>query len=992
MTIIFEKNTLEALDVPFVELYMLRYTNSNTLLLSEVDEYLLDSRPDWVVHRLIRERPPQSVLKLPAGYEGGKCLLLDNLRKAAESPGSSIEWTVFGFVAFWMLRLKEKEDRSWYVRMPQRLSKEPIPDNDRINRKDLESILSWMKIRQGEFEKTISISTKISLKSRHEKKLSQGNIINIEKLILLALGKIAIFFVSLILKKVDFKNQDDEDVRETFSSILNYLSAANGGWRPGEVIFLTGLKHHRNKFKDNIFYSCYLPFTAFDYCDLLAAATGTFAKITNGLLDNRVRMFIGLTSIQHREWLFFKAQRSNKDKSDAAGRLIVTIDRIFIMAINSRHIVLAGSLAARYLAIGNFLGWKGMMSIRLKHAKLMKSIAKMSGCIVQGDAEELNFSDEYAKYNKQDRIYSCNSEEYQEMLRALLKQPTDVIPSTTSALLNAGEEDDNLIKVVATLGISHDQLNAKYDLFNILRIAHTCLTPGNGKSSEDLNRLLDANHSIFNLFIEASHVGGIVLLSKHLFDKNKFDSSVLNSAQNVVKFSELLVYWLERPYMADIKARSEWQRQLWQVYLALNKQEKEKLNLDDKLLIYSAISNVTAASMKELRKTHADQLEKTIYEEWDSSNSPIRDAYARTYLRVSTDDLCNIFNNYEERGQVKTAFVQMILTPDGKDLMLLVTRKCGNTIEYREGDISFTKCRHQDYQYDSWNDLTKAAVLHSYFDNETGNLHGLNTSPLGHPSISALWQCVKQLILNVGFERMPDHLCISPDPELASIPWQLIAMKEADQPDDYPLITLVHGLRWVYMSSRESADATPQRTCNKGIYAWISSSPTPKEGTDIRGEVKEKFFRVDNNCPTLIDQDGISLSVVFGHGAIVDDEPLANVEAIENLEEWNYVRGSRICVLLSCETGAGMPGALGDFLSISHKLCRNSRAVLLPPVRVSHIATQVLSGVFHQAINESLIKDTWEIQEVYKEAIRQHPGVALFSLWGLSYEPLVRKS
>lgn len=141
----------------------------------------------------------------------------------------------------------------------------------------------------------------------------------------------------------------------------------------------------------------------------------------------------------------------------------------------------------------------------------------------------------------------------------------------------------------------------------------------------------------------------------------------------------------------------------------------------------------------------------------------------------------------------------------------------------------------------------------------------------------------------------------------------------------------------------------------------------------------------------MTDRPGVSLSVVFGHGEKTEEKLRAQTEAVRDPQDWDDVRDSKICVLLSCCTGTGKPGALGDYVSISHKLSRTSKVLIAPPVEVPHTAVLTLATVFNEAFDSSLDSRPWRIQEVYREAIRRDPAVALFSLWGLGYEPLVWK-
>jgi hypothetical protein len=314
-------------------------------------------------------------------------------------------------------------------------------------------------------------------------------------------------------------------------------------------------------------------------------------------------------------------------------------------------------------------------------------------------------------------------------------------------------------------------------------------------------------------------------------------------------------------------------------------------------------------------------------------------------------------------------------------------------------DISFISEPHLGLPYASWNDISAQVIEHDYyFNNETQRLHDYSEFPLGQRSVHELWQQIMAILSEIGAgASLPEHIWIAPDGGLANIPWQLVAMNEALHPDEFPIVTLVHGLRWIYLSAHESEvgahepeeSVEPQRFHDRGIQAWISKAPTPSPDIDIRDDVKAAFFGADNDHPTMTDHRGVSLSVVFGHGEITEEKLIAQTEAVRDPQDWDDVRDSRICVLLSCYTGTGKPGALGDYVSISHKLSRTSKVLIAPPVEVPHTAVLILATVFREAFDSSLDGRPWRIQEIYREAIRRDSAVALFSLWGLGYEPLV---
>lgn len=444
--------------------------------------------------------------------------------------------------------------------------------------------------------------------------------------------------------------------------------------------------------------------------------------------------------------------------------------------------------------------------------------------------------------------------------------------------------------------------------------------------------------------------------------------------------------------MADMEVRSSWQRQLRRIYASLPEAEKRRLSLEDRLLVFSAVSHVTAAALKSLGETEADQMEQTIYEEANESDSSFRGAGTRSVLRVYEDELVEILKQQEHRGQCQTAFVQIVLSQDTKLATILVVRRLNDTLVWQEEDLAFSPGIHQGVDYRCWRDISTEVVNHDYFNNLTGLLHNYEVSPLGQPSIGLLWRRIVEIVLDMGRRGMPDHIWIAPDGILASIPWQVVAANEAKDRIT-PVVTMVHGLRWVYLSVHAPEDSPAfQRYHDRGIQAWVAESPTPRPDLDIRDEVQAAFFGADNDSPAKKDEPGVSLSVVFGHGTMPDESPIPANEAVRRPDDWHDVRDSRICVLLSCYTGMGRPGALGDYVSISHKLSRSCKALIAPPVEVPHTAVLTLAGVFNEALTDSLSCRAWQIQEVYQEAVRRDPAVALFSLWGVGYEPLVWKS
>jgi hypothetical protein len=811
------------------------------------------------------------------------------------------------------------------------------------------------------------------------------DLIYTEQLLLLGLGEISIYLLAAVVGDVDDKYE-----RDTLRDLQTFLSNANGTWRFGQPIYVQNLQHYRTGYRQNRFASCFLPFNSFDYGDWIACALSVLARRLR-FSSASLKLLLSLSAIGQREWLY---QRAMGDKR-AEGRLLrITLDHAFTYARKAAgRMMIAGGLAARYLAVGNKIGWSAEGDERtiFGRARIYKALAKMSGCVVDGTAADLDFSELYAESKSEELELGETSQHYRRLLkraRADRNVASSDRQQNASDLALVNDEDLNAIALALRWEPLDVQLRSRW--LDILRITSTCLTPGQSRG-EDLEALLSAQEHVFRAFRDASIVSGLAALAQQLRVNARSQGSVFARAAHVVDFADLLLRWLERPYMADLNVRASWQRELWATYAALSAKEKSSLSLNDKLLILAAVSHVTAAALKSLGETQADDLEQTVYEEWDHSDQPFSQARAMSDLRVTHDNLYAALERQEFRGHCRSAFVQIVVSPDGsRATALLVVMSCGSALTSSEVEIEFVPGTHGDLHYGTWKDVSAEVVAHDYFSPEGGVLHDYRLSPLGHPSVHHLWETIIDSVKQINAGYIPGHIWLAPDGVLASVPWQLVAAHEASTASNFPVIVLVLGLRWIVLSSHISDEASKTVDFHdRGIQAWISAAPTPRADLDIRTDIKSAFFGADVDSPAMSNKPGVSLSVVFGHGEIVEGEALAKSEAVKNPEDWYDVRESRICLLLSCYTGVGKPGALGDYVSISHKLCRTSKALIAPAVEVPHTAALTLAQVFNQAFVENERGRSWTVQDIYREGIRRDPAVSLFSLWGLGYEPLV---
>lgn len=993
MSKIHGRNNPEALNVPLPEIYVLRRSQSNTTPIEQVDTHLID-RPDWTTYRLLRERQPNSVLALPAQVGGGSELLMSCLRKATDS-SDHIKWTVYGLVAFALLNFSRVDPPLRYVRVPQKLGDERIPDGDRLLPEHFQAILEWMQLRQAEFLTQIHTDIEQPLKAIGGRKFPKETIVPVEKILLVVLGKIAVLAAT-----TQFGFPQTELAEHAIFDIRTLLNTATGGWWPGDIVQVQNLQHYRTDYRDNYFSSCFLPFDSVAYCDWFANAFIKLAYATKDSLDDHVRLLLSISGVQHREWLFSK--NNTRSRPLAASQLMMSLDRAFPSAMKCQHLMLAGGLAARYLSVGNWHGWHNATKERLSYATQAKQLALLCGCIVEGEALIRDFAAELQSYDSQ--TFWLFNPDYRRRHEIAVAASRETKRDREAALVASGsssaaQNEESIICIADAIGVplplaSNIVENSIEVLDSALRVLRCADLEQDG-----VVRLLAISSQVFEAFMRFSLVGGVAALVQALLRADATRKSPFLYAQNVVRYAELLIYSLERPYMADINARAEWQNQLWLAYTALSVPEKRKLPLRSKLCIYTAISNISAAAMKSVGAWYADQLEDTLYAEADYLELPTYHVRTRALLRVRARHLLEVLSRYETRMRCVTLFVQFVLTPDARSCSILAVRRVGERLLHRESSLDFPAEEHCRERYESWNDISANVWQHEYFSNVSGNLLPFENSPLGHRAILLLWNRVEEMVSGLLNSRLSDtqvNLCIAPDAAIGNIPWQLIA-SHLTRVLPFPSVTLVHGLRWIYASAHEPGSTSESRSTFKryhtrGIHAWIAPTPTPRSNLDLRPEISQSFFGATNKHPALEDQSGLSLSVVFGHGAVDEGKPLASTQAFDGENEWEEVRNSRICILLSCYTGSGLRGGLGDYLSISHKLCRTAKAVLLPAVAVPNTAITTLSKVFHLAIVNSLAGQSWTIQDVYQEALRRDPSIALFSLWGLGYEPIVWKS
>ncbi|MCU1251305.1 MAG: hypothetical protein JWQ49_4334 [Edaphobacter sp.] len=974
-----------------VEIVAVQRSLRTGLLLHDMDT-LLQHRPDWVIYRLCRLRDNRTSFILPDAV-GGVDLLKRQLKQVANDPNEDQKWTALGIVAQFVLRLTQgsKIHRCVRVSASPAPQGEEIAEGDRVDDESLRFIVGWVEQRVKKLAAQTACNTGFPLRQNRKRRFSRDDLIATEKLLILGLAKLSIMFARLDLAGpalVDSEHQQAIVVSSCLSEVRSLWDAANGGWIPRSTLFARRLAHTGRRLRSETVASCFLPFNSHDYNEWIGAACGHVAACTEGILPAATRFAWCMSGIKHREEAFWSAsERELRLRSDP---LVAALSSGFYLAVELGRLDNAAGLAARFLHVASRVGWTGALRRRVGDAQMMKATARVMGCALHPAAEQLDFS----------AVYDDTIPDIKELLRDALALRQDDLTENARTARDAArigkatpEAQQDINNITSALEVRNERghSHAKHR-WMCLWLIHKALS---GKeSSEYLDRLLNVHASVFRVSRDSGVPGNIALLIDVVREHKPDILPFFYQASVVIDFAQSLLTSLQRPNMEDAARRRGWQHTLWKLYIDLPENVRNSLTLDQTLLVYGAVSHMTAGTLRALRQPYADQLELSPAEEEeeiDELEMPIDAMSAATSVNLDSTALRELFDSFFARGQLDTALVQIVISPDGQTATVHVSRRVRDTLVHTEADVRFEPSEYEAISYASWLDVRQESDRHPYFSELSGELNDYAMSPLGHPSVRLLWNTITSSASRLAGGRMPTHFCIAPDGTVANLPWQLIAVCESDVQERCPLVTLIHGLRWVYLTAHHSRAGGESKRHTRGIQAWIASEPTPDATRDLRGQISIAFMGATSKECVLTEQLGLSLSVVFGHGKIEPNEIHAKSAAVP-AEDWDKVRQSRICVLLSCENGSGKQGGLGDVSGLTHYLCRHAKVVLAPSNSIPSSSATVLAGCFNHALTESLAGLSRSVHDVYREAISKNRAVALFSLWGLAYERLILKS
>jgi hypothetical protein len=995
----------EVLTGHIVDIYNFHRANEEIVSWKMLDE-MLQARDDWVIYRLCRERQDQHKFVLPPKTVSSFSLLMASLARIAEGKNDYQKWGALGLLTDFLVGIVQTPLQRWCLRTRADRNRggTDILPIDRLDENALQGLLRWSETRIGKLAKTFDHTVRNPLRLNRHQRLRREELVAAEKLLILGVATI-----SNVLLRSALNGVDGLAFERALITATEFFNAANGGWEPGRVLYTWRLRH-ATRYPELDAASCFLPFDAISYNNLFARTFGQILLKTEGVLPDWVRFSWGMSGIKHGELVYRSRRRGRFDKEGVIDPFVTGLSRCHELAVELGRFNDAGALAARFLDGQSSVGWLGAPKGRFDAAKFLKPSAIMMGCSVPESAMQTDFSTkadeaipEIHQFEKQFGY------EAQSKLSAVQDSPSDESSEEFDSDITS---DIDKIQNALSIFREHNQSEMNFRWTCLWRIGKA-LTPGKD-TPENLAKLLKIYSSAYRLSRDHFVPGNIALLVQAIVQHAPHFLSFFKQSHVVVEFARILLYALERPYMADSEKRGDWQALLWELYQSLPSSVRDKLSLNDQLLIYETIAHVSGATLRAMPNIYALAMESTPGDEMplsidvemmdeptgDTGKRPERETaslgalQSSVSLRIDSQSLHELFDSYRGRGRTETAFVQLIISRNGQTAFLHVARERNGSIHHGEVAVTFAPSTFKGDGYKTWDDIEDFSSSFTYFVHSTGKLKSFDETPLAHPSIRKLWKQLDQLIRRLGNGHLSDHICFAVSGSIANLPWQLIAIANTHADDPWPIVTFIHGLRWVYVVAHANELQSQARfAANKrhfrGIQAWIESEDSLGEDiAKIRLIVVQSFFGADTDKPVLTNVRGLSLSVVFGHGMVPEGSVHAKTIGVD-MEAWEEVRDARICLLLSCETGKSTSGGLKDLLGLTLYLCRNAKTVLAPSVQFPSTAAKTLAESFYTALKENMRGTTRNVQDVYRDAVEKDRTVALFSLWGLGYEQLI---
>ncbi len=450
-------------------------------------------------------------------------------------------------------------------------------------------------------------------------------------------------------------------------------------------------------------------------------------------------------------------------------------------------------------------------------------------------------------------------------------------------------------------------------------------------------------------------------------------------------FAERLLELLEHPIGANVEARSFAQEQLVGCLALVDAEQERTLSYDDWLTLHTAAAHSGTVVTRALREELGDLVEASLF--GDAAMVPGSAAIVgrRARWALTDSDTRTLLDEYNRRPPYRTALVHVSTVSPTRIKLLASGLRRDRILSWRQAEVRLPSSDKED-----WEAVAEEAIDWPWFSNKDGVLFSGDDLPSAN-ELGLLWASIDSLAQEVcGADAK--HVVLVPDATLSSVPWQAIALRLG--PRANVQVSLLPGVGWF------SAHSGDQLFHERGLLLWAAAAPTPTVDCDIRPELARGYLGrevtsfeypqvayLDNKST---EGGAVSLAVIVGHGQYDEADRLADATAVSSFKGWHSVRQKRVCVLLSCHTGAGTQDGLRDYIGLPTYLLRKAKVILAPPVDIPYTAAKDLAFELARSIGDSMERGKpVSMLEVYRNAMASNQSVSLFNLWGLSFEPVV---
>lgn len=512
-----------------------------------------------------------------------------------------------------------------------------------------------------------------------------------------------------------------------------------------------------------------------------------------------------------------------------------------------------------------------------------------------------------------------------------------------------------------------------------------------------LRDLVACAGKVVDAFITAQRPSSLVDFLSHMREAG-LDLSKTLSNQRLSGMAELLLDGLECTYLMDVDTRASWQRAFSGFIGELPLRYIESLSFSSLLDIHAVMAHVgTTAIRGVLGARRQAALSRAIFGDFGVSAQAVLNQTSgegfnashltriRSFVTVSPSDVNALLHRYR-LSVGPTAFAYACLLDRHVvqvTVVVLTYDGVSETLRHRVSRFDFQPAPSTDEfgELGSWQALVAYyRTQEEPFTGSTGALKDLQALSLRSDSLAALVRGLVGAARELNLSAPLDHIVLAPSPELAVLPWQYLF----DQLNLSIGISLVPSIAWCVSAMNRYTETHH----GKGINGWMPQEATPTTEHDARALVSKHMHGARLSQPTLLDQPGISLNYVFGHGRPREDG-FVDSTAVAVEDDWHLVRDARIVLLLSCHCGAGADAGLRDYVGLPSFLLVRSKAVVAPAKKIPYTAAISVAEAFGTAVGRAIAGGSQgNAFKAYRQANRKDSRTTIFSYWGLPSEPV----